>query len=162
MSAHETTNTDELPLRQCWELLRTAVVGRLAVVVDGQPDIFPVNYVVDHGSVVFRTAAGTKLAATKGREVAFEADGYDTSEGTAWSVVVKGRATAIREMNESISALSLPLLPWQEGNKPYFIRVDYTSVTGRRLRVAGGFRQQPDDREDDAEQGDQPRPAADH
>ncbi|MDQ2797378.1 MAG: pyridoxamine 5'-phosphate oxidase family protein [Actinomycetota bacterium] len=161
MSANETVNTDELSTHLCWELLRTSVVGRLAVVFDGQPDIFPVNYVVDHGSVVFRTAAGTKLAAAKGRDVAFEADGYDTADGTAWSVVVKGRATAIRELNESIAVMSLPLLPWQEGNKPWFIRVDDTSVTGRRLKVAGGFRKEPDERPND-EQGDQQPPASDH
>ena len=47
----------------CWELLRDAEVGRLAVSIGERPDIFPVNFVVDHGSIVFRTAEGTKLAA---------------------------------------------------------------------------------------------------
>ena len=48
-------------------------MGRLAVVVAGHPDIFPINYVVDHASIVIRTAAGTKLAGSKSRQVAFEA-----------------------------------------------------------------------------------------
>jgi uncharacterized protein len=38
------------------------------------PQIFHINYVVDHGTVVFRTAAGTKLAGAAQRDVAFEAD----------------------------------------------------------------------------------------
>ena len=45
-----------------------------------QPDIFPINYVVDHGAVVFRTAEGTKLAAAVlGQGVAFEIDGYEAA-----------------------------------------------------------------------------------
>ena len=53
--------TEVLGEPACWELLEGASVGRLAVDVAGQPDIFPVNFVVDRGSIVFRTAAGTKL-----------------------------------------------------------------------------------------------------
>ena len=72
-------------------------MGRLAVSILERPDIFPVNHVVDHGRIVFRTAAGTKLAAAVlGRAVAFEVDGYDSVAGEAWSVVVKGRAREAR------------------------------------------------------------------
>ena len=46
-----------------------------------RPEIFPINYVVDHGTVVFRTAEGTKLAGAVQRDVAFEADGYETADG---------------------------------------------------------------------------------
>ena len=80
MTTHETADIEVLSTKECWELLRDSVVGRLAVTVDGRPDIFPVNPVVDHGSIVFRTSAGTKLAATKGHEVAFEVDGYDVGD----------------------------------------------------------------------------------
>ena len=51
-----------LPANACWALLRSQEVGRLAVSIADRPEIFPVNYVVDHGTVVFRTAEGTKLA----------------------------------------------------------------------------------------------------
>ena len=63
---------------RCWARLGHARVGRLAISVAGRPDVFPVNFVVDHGTVVFRTAEGTKFAAgALGRPVAFEVDGYD-------------------------------------------------------------------------------------
>src|SRR4051794_39359108 len=52
-----------LTVDACWALLRAADIGRLAVVVGDRPEIFPVNFVVDHGTVVIRTAPGTKLAA---------------------------------------------------------------------------------------------------
>ena len=82
---------EELSQSECWDLLRREVVGRLAVAVANIPDIFPINYIVDHGSIVFRSAPGTKLAAAVlGRGVALEIDGYDTIDTTAWSVVVKG------------------------------------------------------------------------
>jgi nitroimidazol reductase NimA-like FMN-containing flavoprotein (pyridoxamine 5'-phosphate oxidase superfamily) len=121
-------------------LLRTAPVGRLAVVVDDAPDIFPVNHVVDHGTVVFRTAAGTKLSAMDGRQVAFEVDGYDPSTGEAWSVVVHGLGRVIYEPEETIAALGLPIFPWQSGSKPELVRVVPGTITGRRFGVAGGVR----------------------
>jgi nitroimidazol reductase NimA-like FMN-containing flavoprotein (pyridoxamine 5'-phosphate oxidase superfamily) len=145
MTTHETTDTQVLSTNQCWELLRESVVGRLAVTVDGSPDIFPVNPVVDHGTIVFRTTAGTKLAATKGRDVAFEVDGYDAGTAQAWSVVVKGRAFQILEIEETLRALRLPLYPWQPGRKPRFVRIEPTTVTGRRFVVDGGFTSPPPD-----------------
>ena len=67
-----------LDRNECWSLLRTAVLGRLAISIANHPDIFPINYVVDHGTVVFRTAEGTKLAgAVLGSTVAFEVDGLE-------------------------------------------------------------------------------------
>ncbi len=133
------TDTEALSPNECWELLRESVVGRLAVSVEGRPDIFPVNPVVDHGTIVFRTAAGTKLTATKGQDVAFEVDGYDVGTAQAWSVVVKGRAHEILEVDEVLRALRLPVFPWQPGRKPRFLRLEPTSVTGRRFVVEGGF-----------------------
>lgn len=38
-------------------------MGWVAVVVNGHPEIFPVNYLPDAGSVVFRTGRGNKLDA---------------------------------------------------------------------------------------------------
>ena len=88
-------------------------VGRLAVSIANHPDIFPINFVVDHGTVVFRTAEGTKLAAAVlGEAVAFEVDGYDAAAGEAWSVVIKGRAIEIERMQDLFDALDLPLFPW--------------------------------------------------
>src|SRR6478735_2231803 len=90
----------------CWEALGWAQVGRLGIAIMNRPDIFPVNYVVDGSSVVFRTAEGTKLAAAVlGTAVAFEADGV--VDGDAWSVVVKGRAVEIEHPDELFAALDL-------------------------------------------------------
>lgn len=126
----------------CWALLRGAQVGRLAVAIMNQPDIFPVNHVVDHGTVVFRTAEGTKLAAAVlGTAVAFEVDGYDAAKGEAWSVVVKGRAVEIQRLHELLAATDLPLFPWHVAPKGRFVRIEPDSVTGRRFHVVEGVAQ---------------------
>ncbi|MBC9821206.1 pyridoxamine 5'-phosphate oxidase family protein [Terrabacter sp. MAHUQ-38] len=131
-------HTELLDRHECWDLLRRGTVGRLAVVVDGEPDIFPINYVVDHGTVVFRTDAGRKLSAAANRAVAFEADGYDAREAVAWSVVVHGVGSEIRETDEVIDAMGLSLAPWQQGAKARFIRIKASAVTGRRIHIQGG------------------------
>ncbi len=127
--------TEHLSVRECWALLRSTPVGRLATVVDGRPDIHPVNHLVDHGTVLFRTAEGTKLRAAVGHDVAFEADGYNAEAGQAWSVVVKGTAREIRELDESLGVMLLPLFPWQAGRKPRYVRIERAQVTGRRFVV---------------------------
>ncbi len=138
MSTAPAPPSTQLSTAEAWALARGSTTGRLAVVVDGAPDIFPVSHVVDHGTVVFRTAAGTKFSAASGRPVAFEVDGYDVDDGSAWSVVVKGRAHEIRELGEIIDALELPLTPWHHGPKPRFVRIEPDSVTGVRLPAPTG------------------------
>jgi nitroimidazol reductase NimA-like FMN-containing flavoprotein (pyridoxamine 5'-phosphate oxidase superfamily) len=125
-----------LESNECWELLRSSDVGRLALWIDNQLEIFPVNFVVDHGSVVFRTAEGTKLAAAaSAKAVAFEIDGYDADVVDAWSVVVKGRANVIEAQYELFAAVALPLFPWHAAPKQHFVRIEPDVVSGRRFHV---------------------------
>ncbi len=128
---------EELPVAECWALLESTAVGRLAVDVAGRPDIFPINFVVDGHTVVFRSGAGTKLAgAILNRHVAFEIDGYLPDERCAWSVVIKGSAREIASMFDRYRAEDLPLYPWVASDKPDFVRIDPSEVTGRRFHVA--------------------------
>ena len=134
---HEGQETVEnLDSSQCWNLLRQVSVGRLAVWVGDHPDIFPLNYKVDHGSLVFRTGEGTKLhAALSDTPVAIEADGVNPDTGVAWSVVAKGRASAVKLTQDVLDTIGLLLFPWEAGQKDQFIRITPNSVTGRRFKV---------------------------
>ncbi|TVR26884.1 MAG: pyridoxamine 5'-phosphate oxidase family protein [Ilumatobacter sp.] len=131
----------ELTDSECWELMRAneqqgGGVGRIAVAIMNQPDIFPVNYVVDHGSVIFRTAEGTKLAAAVlGTSVAFEADGYEPEAGEAWSVVIRGRAVELEQVHGRFDAADLPLFPWHASPKNRVVRIEPEIITGRRFVV---------------------------
>jgi nitroimidazol reductase NimA-like FMN-containing flavoprotein (pyridoxamine 5'-phosphate oxidase superfamily) len=125
-----------VPEHTCWMLLRSVEVARLAVSVDARPDIFPINFVVDHGTVVFRTGEGSKLAAiTANPVVAFEADGYDAQAQEAWSVVIQGHAEEIKQLHERIESMDLPLFPWQPAPKSRFVRIVPEHISGRRFHV---------------------------
>ena len=128
----EVPGVSHLPERECWELLRNCEVARLAVSVNDVPDIFPINFVIDHGTILFRTAEGTKLSATLANpEVAFEADGLDVELQNAWSVVVKGRAQEVTHLHELIDSMDLPLFPWHGAPKSTFIRITPETISGR-------------------------------
>jgi hypothetical protein len=131
-----TTDADVLPESTCWDLLRSTEIGRLAVSSGGEPDIFPVNFTVDHGTLVFRSAAGSKLLAIRATAaVAFEADGYDPATRQAWSVVLHGRAEEIRAAEDLVHTAELPLSPWHGSAKSIFVRVVPDRITGRRFVV---------------------------
>lgn len=122
-----------LSVSESWDLLARMALGRLVTSVDGQPEIFPVNFVVQHRTVLFRTAEGTKLAsAAINSRVLFEADDRNPVEG--WSVIVKGGARVLRAADEIQEAEQAPLLPWTAWRKPYYIRILPVIITGRRFR----------------------------
>ncbi|MGO0603736.1 pyridoxamine 5'-phosphate oxidase family protein [Brevibacterium linens] len=123
-----------LDAADCWDLLRSASVGRLAVIVDGAPEIFPVSFTVEHSALVIRTGDGTKIDAVRGHpRVAFEIDGVD--EQTAFSVVVKGDAKEIKAPDELRDTVSLDVSPLQAGTKNHFVRILAEEVTGRSFPV---------------------------
>lgn len=129
--------TEHLNSQECWSLLRQVSVGRLAVWLEDGPTIFPVNYTTDHGTVVFRTGTGTKLAAALGDyPVAMEADGVNPDTGIAWSVVIRGNAELLTKTDDVLKTFSLPLFPWQAGKKDHFVRVVPGEISGRRFTVA--------------------------
>ncbi len=125
---------EALTTAECWERLASCQVGRLAVAIAGQPDIFPVNYALDDETIVIRTAPGTKLAAAiLGRGVAFEIDDLDPDERLGWSVVVKGEATEVRDLDDLVAVGDLGIETWAEGDRERYLRIVPTSVTGRRI-----------------------------
>lgn len=128
--------TEELRIHECWKYLRSASVGRLALVVNGRPEIFPVNYLPEDGTVIFRTGPGTKLdALLKGGSVALEADGLNTYGTIAWSVVLKGEPETVDPDGEGLAREQGPS-PWEEGTKDELIRITPTEISGRRFVIS--------------------------
>jgi nitroimidazol reductase NimA-like FMN-containing flavoprotein (pyridoxamine 5'-phosphate oxidase superfamily) len=142
METYPDFSTTMLAEDECWRLLVDAEVGRLALAIGDAPEIFPVNFVVDNRTVVFRTAEGTKLASLAiSRRVAFEIDGFDAATGEAWSVVVHGVADVLERLNDVYAAQELPLFPWEAAPKPVFVRIEPRAVTGRRFMAMRGPRE---------------------
>ncbi|MEU1971075.1 pyridoxamine 5'-phosphate oxidase family protein [Microbacterium sp. NPDC019599] len=118
---------------ECWSLLAGDELGRLVTHVGDVLDIFPVNYVVDRGTIVFRTAEGSKLfELTVNDEVLFEVDEHTDED--AWSVVVRGHARRLATSEEVAAADRLPLQPWLPTLKYNFVRIEPTAVSGRAFR----------------------------
>jgi uncharacterized protein len=122
---------------ECLDLLARATVGRVAVTVGALPAIFPVNFALSDGAVVFRTGDGTKLAAATDQTVlAFEVDDWDPMEQTGWSVLALGRATVVEDPDEAARLRRLPLAPWAGGTREHFVRMPIEFVSGRRIEHA--------------------------
>lgn len=121
---------DVLDEAASWEELARHEVGRLAVVFAGAPEIFPINYVVDADTLVFRSAEGSKLlAATIGGQAAFEVDRWDAASGI--SVVAHGTLRELDDPDEIAYAAALPLRPWVGTIKAHFLCLTVTEITGR-------------------------------
>ena len=127
----------ELSPSRCWSLVRGVAVGRIAFRgAAGDVEIFPVNFVVDRASIVFRTAAGSKLTfAESGGRCTFEADEIDIARADVWSVVMKGPISVIRGQRALIETFDLDVDVWQSGHKPAYIRLTPDVVTGRRFVI---------------------------
>jgi nitroimidazol reductase NimA-like FMN-containing flavoprotein (pyridoxamine 5'-phosphate oxidase superfamily) len=133
------TPMEAIPRDECLELLNRRDVGRIAVVVEGRPQIFPVNYVVRAGAIVFRTAPGTKLSHAPGSPVAFEIDEYLPVAGVGWSVMVQGTARDVTAAENDFAWAMRPATvhPLAPGEKPHKVAVDPVEITGRRFRLKG-------------------------
>lgn len=125
-----------LDSEECWRLLGHTSVGRLAVVVDGQPDVYPVSFKLDGEDLLFRTGEGKKLQAMETNAlVALEADSVSAEFGLAWSVVVKGRAVQDDAAGPALNETRRGLFPWQGVGKDHLIRIVPQSVTGRKFTM---------------------------
>ncbi|MEE2031676.1 pyridoxamine 5'-phosphate oxidase family protein [Rhodococcus chondri] len=132
----EIPNDDEpvtvLTEEQCWDLLTSEQVGRLVVVVDERPEIYPVNYAVRDRKVYFRSGEGSKLAElTVHPQAAFEVD--HISEDNAWSVVVHGLAHILRHFSDVQAVDALGLTPWVPTPKYNYVELTATEITGRKF-----------------------------
>jgi len=115
---------------ECWQRIEAAPYGRVAATAAGEIDIFPVNHGVESGTIVFRTAAGTKLLElTIHQGVAFEVDGFTDTD--AFSVLVKGRAEEFDRQSEVYAAERLGITPWAPEEKDRWVRITPTEVHGR-------------------------------
>ena len=131
------TGLEVLDRAECFTLLRRSSLGRLAVVCDGLPLVFPVNFTLDGEAIVMRTDPGTKLHGARNGPVAFECDGIDSVYHTGWSVMATGRAEDVRNEAEIARLARLPLGLWCGGPKSTWLRIRPTTVTGRRIPPHG-------------------------
>jgi nitroimidazol reductase NimA-like FMN-containing flavoprotein (pyridoxamine 5'-phosphate oxidase superfamily) len=130
---------------ECWRLLGSHDLGRIAFLVDDWPQVFPVNYSVGEGAVLFRSAPGVKATHGPGSRACFEIDGWDDRAGTGWSVMVQGTIRDITEATDE-QARGLRQLsphPAAPGIRNLLLALVASRVSGRRFGGVGIVRPLP-------------------
>ena len=131
MVTTEESPVEELSTEECWQLLEHEEFGRLAYRLVEEVHMVPINYAVDAGALLFRTASGNKLlAAALHSDVAFEIDWHD--DRAAWSVVVRGQLRRLNE-DEQHRVDGLPGQSWVPILKYDVVELKPVSITGRRF-----------------------------
>jgi hypothetical protein len=127
----------ELGPEDCLARLSTHGVGRLATAAEDGLVILPVNYSVIDGTIAFRTAPGSAIAAAVGPNVAFQVDHVDEALSQGWSVLVQGSVRAVTDpdVRRRFDALAHSR-PWAGGEeRDLWVRVEQDRISGRRIAV---------------------------
>jgi nitroimidazol reductase NimA-like FMN-containing flavoprotein (pyridoxamine 5'-phosphate oxidase superfamily) len=122
----------ELSAFDCWHLLESAEIARVAWNGPRGVALVPVNYAVADGALWFRTTPYSQLAREcDGQWVAVEVDALDSEKRSGWSAVIRGVAEVLPadEVPEHLADYQV----WPSGPRHLFIRVDPVEVTGRKL-----------------------------
>lgn len=125
-----------LSQEECDRLLRETPVGRVAFLLGGEPQILPVNFRYESGSIVIRTTMGSKIeAAEMHHRFGFEIDDWDPGSRSGWSVVCHGSGEVVDEADEISRLQSLGLESWADEDQPedLWIRLRLDDITGRRV-----------------------------
>ena len=129
----------DLSPEECLHRLRSTNVGRLAVATPLGPRIYPVNYVVDNLSVVFRTNPyGTLGTFGWGFEVAFEVDQTNETTKHGWSVVLLGRGRLLDKPEVEALARGNGLESWAGGDRSLYVRLGWRHISGREVGWSEG------------------------
>jgi nitroimidazol reductase NimA-like FMN-containing flavoprotein (pyridoxamine 5'-phosphate oxidase superfamily) len=117
---------------ECWQLLPTEEVARVAWAGRDSVAIVPVNYAVVDKTLWFQTQPYSQLGRhCDGARLALEVDQLDHATKSAWSVVVVGYAEAVarEEVPETVQQMQI----WIPGPRSLAVRVSPVEVTGRRV-----------------------------
>jgi len=128
---------EELPYEECLSLLRERSVGRVAVVIEDAPAVFPVNYcLVETGGltwVAVRTRPGSVIERAS-MQVAFEIDSIDSLQHEGWSVLVRGTLHHVDPDAADFRGRFDPH-PWLIDERDAWLIIDPFAISGRRLHA---------------------------
>ncbi|MFF7646091.1 pyridoxamine 5'-phosphate oxidase family protein [Streptomyces canus] len=129
-----------LDRQECLRLLAKVPVGRVVYTRQALPAVLPINFILDTDtSVLLRTSPDSDLVrAIEGVVVAFEADEFDATARSGWSVVVTGRATVVTDPAEHDRLSQSGPTSWMPLREAVFVRIESELVTGRELKGTCG------------------------
>jgi nitroimidazol reductase NimA-like FMN-containing flavoprotein (pyridoxamine 5'-phosphate oxidase superfamily) len=143
-STHDGPVLEQLDEAECLSLISPGGIGRLAYVGRYGLTVFPVNYKLHRGAIVFRTGQDSPTGedletgiAHAEYQVAFEIDNIDPVVHEGWSVLIHGPAHHMATDAERAWVKESGVQPWGPGPKERAIRITPDRITGRRLRQPG-------------------------
>lgn len=138
---------------QALVVLESQPVAHLGLVIDGDPYVTPMSYVIDGDRILFRTMAGMKLDGIKeSPRVCVEVSSFDENTGDWTSVIVRGTARLVDDPNTRQDTISRLYEKYERvmgsplsgggglmplGGSPYVIEVPIDEITG--MSSNGGF-----------------------
>jgi nitroimidazol reductase NimA-like FMN-containing flavoprotein (pyridoxamine 5'-phosphate oxidase superfamily) len=132
---------EQLDEATCLRLISPGGIGRLAFTGRYGLTVFPVNYKLHEGAIVFRTAQDSPTGEDlqtgiehADYQVAFEVDDFDPVAREGWSVLIQGPAHHMTSPADRASVLDSGVQPWPGGPREHAIRITPSRITGRRLR----------------------------
>ena len=115
----------------CMRLLERGGVGRIAVPGEPVPTMRPVNFALEEGRIVMRTAHGALWeAAVAGVGASFEFDEIRNEDHRAWNVIVTGELEALDGAGE---AGGRRVTAWASSPNGRSIALTIDEVSGRRV-----------------------------
>jgi len=122
--------------QECFELLSTTTVGRVAFANADGIQLIPLNFAVIDSEIYFRTAPDSILdGLAEGQDdIAFGVDYQAESFRDAWNVTVKGSTSRVSDpdLYERVMSWSR-LRPWAGGERGVVIHLSLRSIDGRRV-----------------------------
>jgi nitroimidazol reductase NimA-like FMN-containing flavoprotein (pyridoxamine 5'-phosphate oxidase superfamily) len=121
--------TDE----ECWRLLASGIVGRIAWVSSGQPFVVPVNFTIEGKTIYIHTSPySTLVQEVDDSLVAFQVDDIDVATRSGSTAVAQGRARL--RYADPMTDRGPDVDVWPSGAKAATIAIEVRKVSGRGLK----------------------------
>jgi uncharacterized protein len=122
-----------LTTEECYRLLATARLGRLALSHKALPFVLPVSSLLQDRRIVIQTTGGPVLEAARSAPVvAFQADDIEPCSYAGWSVVVTGQMRVVTDSAARRTYENSRAFPTITAQHRHFLTVTPRLVTGLR------------------------------
>ncbi|GLX95518.1 pyridoxamine 5'-phosphate oxidase family protein [Herbidospora sp. NBRC 101105] len=129
---------EELTEQECYERIEPGGIGRVAFGGAPGPTVFPVNYRLIDGQVVFRIRKGGTMDQSLQSgiddlevKIAFQIDRIDEQNHEGWSVLIQGPAHHVSE--DELRGATADVHSWAGDDRDHYVRIAPLSVTGRKI-----------------------------
>jgi Pyridoxamine 5'-phosphate oxidase len=118
---------DLIPEQECWALLATTSVGRVALSIGALPAILPVQYHLDGRTLAVCLGHRKLPGRALNTVIAFAADAIDPNTRSGWSVQVQGRSAGPHQASTGNDC------GWTTAGQ--IVQIDPATISGFRMHL---------------------------